>query len=278
MLKSVAVIGLGSIGSKVAESLVRSGVRRLLLVDGDIFLPGNLERHVLDWRDVGYEKVHALKRRFLEIAPNAEIEVIVDNLNWQRSARVHADHVNNIADCDVLVGATGDTAVNLFLGAIAAENRTPFVSAEVYEGGLGAVVARSLPERDPPYAFSRQCYLAYCEQQNVQPPRPGEKQYESILDDGTPVVADDASVSAAAAHCARVVIDVLDHKVAPEDPAWLLFGFRKGWLFQQHGHNIMLDVGPPTVPPEMEDAQHAEIRAFALNLADQAVNASKNSS
>ena len=41
----VAIIGVGSVGSKMAESLVRSGVRRLLLVDGDIFLPGNIERH-----------------------------------------------------------------------------------------------------------------------------------------------------------------------------------------------------------------------------------------
>lgn len=51
--QQVAIIGLGSVGSSVAELLLRSGVRRLVLVDGDVMLPGNLERHTLDWRDVG---------------------------------------------------------------------------------------------------------------------------------------------------------------------------------------------------------------------------------
>ena len=56
MGKRVGVVGAGSVGSKIAESLMRSGVERLTLVDGDVMLPGNLERHVLDWRDVGFAR------------------------------------------------------------------------------------------------------------------------------------------------------------------------------------------------------------------------------
>ena len=211
--KRVALVGVGSLGSKIAESLVRSGIRRLVLVDGDIFLPGNLERHVLDWRDVGFEKVHAVKRRLLHIAPSAEVAVIETNLDWQRPSHKHSDQLDQLAACDLLVDATGNLPTSLLVGAIAWENARPFVSAEVYEGGLGAVIARSMPDLDPPYAMGRQAYIAYCEEQNVQPPTSGEQSYEAIFDDGVPAVADDAAVSAAAGYAARVVLDILDEKV-----------------------------------------------------------------
>ena len=45
--QSVAVVGCGSLGSKIATSLARSGVRRFLLVDDDILVPANLVRNDL---------------------------------------------------------------------------------------------------------------------------------------------------------------------------------------------------------------------------------------
>ncbi|MCW2601761.1 MAG: ATP-binding protein, partial [Frankiales bacterium] len=52
--KKVAVVGLGSIGSKVAVSLARSGVSKFVLVDDDIVLPENLSRNQLDWLSIGF--------------------------------------------------------------------------------------------------------------------------------------------------------------------------------------------------------------------------------
>ncbi len=153
--KLVAVVGAGSIGSKLAECLVRSGIARLRLVDGDVMLPANLERHSLDWRDVGSRKVHALKRRLMAIVPGIDVEVTAENLDWQRSSKSHAWQVEAIANADVIVDATGDPATALFLGAIANANSRAFVSAEVFEGGIGGLVASCLPERDPPYADAR---------------------------------------------------------------------------------------------------------------------------
>ena len=40
----VGIVGLGSMGSKIAVSLARSGVRRFLLVDDDYLAPGNMVR------------------------------------------------------------------------------------------------------------------------------------------------------------------------------------------------------------------------------------------
>ncbi len=43
----VAIVGIGSVGSKIAVSLARSGVRNFVLVDDDILAPQNLVRHQL---------------------------------------------------------------------------------------------------------------------------------------------------------------------------------------------------------------------------------------
>ena len=266
--KSVAIVGLGSVGSKVAETLLRSGVYRLVFVDGDVMLPANLERHTLDWRDVGFRKAHAVKRRLRHIVSGAEIEVVAVNLNWQRSAKMHTDQIESIAKCDLIVDATGDVPTSLLLGAIAAENRKPFVSAQVFEGGLGCVIARAIPGRDPTFAQGRMAYLAYCEERNVEPPPSGQRTYEALDEGGQPLVADDAAVSIAAANASRIVLDILDDSVDDNAKAWLLLGFRHGWLFSGHGSSIALDVGPPpAVPSPVENAQAREFSHSLLREA-----------
>jgi hypothetical protein len=67
--KRVAIIGCGSLGSKVATTLARSGAESFILVDQDIFMPENLVRNELDWRDVGRHKVDALHDRLERVNP-----------------------------------------------------------------------------------------------------------------------------------------------------------------------------------------------------------------
>lgn len=262
--KRVAIIGQGSVGSKISEMLVRSGINRLLIVDGDVFLPANLERHILDWRDVGFRKVNAVKRRLNQIKPGASIIAEPYNLNWQRSAKTHAILFDDLAGCDLIVDATGDIPSSLMLGAVASENMKPFVSVTVFEGGLGALIARSIPGVDPTYVTGHAAYNAFCEAQNISPPKSGSKTYESINESGDPLVADDVAATIAAGHTARVVLDILDRTVGPQDRSWMLIGFRSGWLFSGHGHTISLDVGPATSPVEPINDEEARMFAFAL--------------
>ncbi|WP_206209012.1 hypothetical protein, partial [Vogesella mureinivorans] len=153
------------------------------------------------------------------------------NLNWQRSAKMHAWQVALLADCDVIVDATGDAATALFLGAVADANVRTFVSAEVFEGGIGALVATSLPDRDPPFVAGRAAFLGWCDAQGAKAPEPGPRRYEALAEDGMPIVADDAAVTITAGHTARIVLDIIDGRPAPVSGAWLLLGFAKAWLF-----------------------------------------------
>lgn len=73
----VIIFGIGGVGSWCAEGLVRSGVRRITIVDSDRVSPSNINRQLMATVDsVGMEKVEALKRRLLSINPRAEIEAV----------------------------------------------------------------------------------------------------------------------------------------------------------------------------------------------------------
>ena len=73
----VIIFGVGGVGSWCAESLVRSGIRHLTIVDSDRVCITNVNRQAMATTGtVGRVKVEALKERLLEINPAAEITTI----------------------------------------------------------------------------------------------------------------------------------------------------------------------------------------------------------
>ena len=72
--KRVIIFGVGGVGSWCAESLVRSGIRQLTIVDSDRVCITNINRQLMaTTKTVGQVKVEALKERLLSINPSAEI-------------------------------------------------------------------------------------------------------------------------------------------------------------------------------------------------------------
>jgi molybdopterin/thiamine biosynthesis adenylyltransferase len=55
------VVGVGAVGSQVAEVLIQNGVRRMRLIDHDTLQPNNLIRHTLTSHYLGQNKATALK-------------------------------------------------------------------------------------------------------------------------------------------------------------------------------------------------------------------------
>ncbi|MFE4950148.1 ThiF family adenylyltransferase [Leifsonia sp. NPDC056665] len=66
--KVVTIVGVGAIGSFVADGLRRSGVRALVLVDGDRLRPGNLVRHAARESFVGRPKAEAMAATLGDLA------------------------------------------------------------------------------------------------------------------------------------------------------------------------------------------------------------------
>lgn len=70
----IAVFGLGGVGGYVAESLVRSGIGELSLIDYDVVSLTNLNRQIIATEEtIGCKKVEVAKKRILSINPKCHI-------------------------------------------------------------------------------------------------------------------------------------------------------------------------------------------------------------
>ena len=84
MLRSlhVCVIGVGGVGSWTAESLIRTGVGEITLVDGDSISMSNFNRQIQALQTtLGESKVEAMKLRLLDINPECQVNVIEKYIN-----------------------------------------------------------------------------------------------------------------------------------------------------------------------------------------------------
>ena len=72
---SVAIFGVGGVGSFTAEALARSGVGTFYLYDHDDVALSNINRQIIaTHKTIGRVKVDVMKERILEINPNAVVE------------------------------------------------------------------------------------------------------------------------------------------------------------------------------------------------------------
>jgi tRNA A37 threonylcarbamoyladenosine dehydratase len=85
----VAVIGVGGVGSWAVESLARSGVGRLVLVDLDEICVTNVNRqlHAVDGH-IGRQKTEVMAERARAIHPGAEVEVVPRFFTGQSAAEI----------------------------------------------------------------------------------------------------------------------------------------------------------------------------------------------
>ena len=73
--KTVAVFGLGGVGSFVCEALARGGIGHLILVDNDTVAESNINRQLVALHStLGKKKTEVAKARVLDINPAAKVE------------------------------------------------------------------------------------------------------------------------------------------------------------------------------------------------------------
>lgn len=151
----VAVIGVGGVGSWVAEALARSGVAALTLIDLDHVSESNINRQVqaLD-TTLGQAKVLALRDRIAQIHPACRVHAV--------EAFVEADNWPGLLPerVDALVDACDQVRAKALLAAWALESGLPFVSVGAAGGKrhAQAVEVEDLAEvtHDPLLASLRQ--------------------------------------------------------------------------------------------------------------------------
>ncbi len=95
----VILFGVGGVGSWCAESLVRSGIRHLTIVDSDRVSISNCNRQLMATsKTIGQVKVDVLRERLLEINPNAEIIALQMVYDASTAESFHLENFDYIID------------------------------------------------------------------------------------------------------------------------------------------------------------------------------------
>jgi hypothetical protein len=122
----VALIGVGALGSMLAELLVRGGTYDLTLVDGERVEAGNLVRHVLTQTALGEFKAKALAAHLNAVSPHARVVAV------PRELPLAAAEVKELLEpFDLVIDCTSSDDVLIALGRVMFGGPKSFASASV---------------------------------------------------------------------------------------------------------------------------------------------------
>lgn len=190
--RRVAVIGVGAVGSFVADLLFRSGLRDLTLLDPKRVRPGNPVRHLAGRAFVGYPKSTAVKYRL------AALGFEVSGVNDRHDAlATPTDAMMLLETHDLIIDATANPRATALLVWAANHTQRPVVSVCGQRQG-GIVRVDRFPLRDT--------------EQHLEalPPVPGGGNADREYGCDEPVSpTPPTAVMAAAELASRVVIDEL---------------------------------------------------------------------
>ena len=111
---TVAVCGLGGLGSNIAFALARAGVGKLILIDFDSVDITNLHRQQYKASQIGTNKTDALRDNLFEIAPYATIET--------HSVRISENNAEALLEkADIICEAFDDAEAKAMLTNLALE-------------------------------------------------------------------------------------------------------------------------------------------------------------
>ena len=123
----IGIVGLGSVGSVVAEGLARTGIRELVLIDHDVVKPHNLDRLLnASTRDIGRPKTDVAEKSARKASTARKIRIINHRKNIQDKAAYAAAR-----DCDILMSCVDSPLARDLLNRIAYRDAIPVVDGGV---------------------------------------------------------------------------------------------------------------------------------------------------
>ena len=123
--KHVLVVGVGGVGAYAAEMLVRAGIGKITIVDGDCVENTNRNRQLLALTStLGQPKVDVFKQRLLDINPRLQATAVYDFLQDEKIPQLFENQ-----KFDFLIDAIDSVAPKTYLIAEAVRRQVPVVSA-----------------------------------------------------------------------------------------------------------------------------------------------------
>jgi molybdopterin/thiamine biosynthesis adenylyltransferase len=136
--RRVLLGGAGSVGSRIAEDLVRSGVGTVTVIDPDLVDPANLARTVYSAADIGVPKPDALARRLQAIDPAVAV--------YRHGTPLGAtDLTEALVGISLVIAATDDMTEQALLAHHAYAAGIPLVACALYKKAAAGEVVLSVP-------------------------------------------------------------------------------------------------------------------------------------
>lgn len=220
--KSVALIGLGALGSTVAELLAKAGVGKFYLCDADRLSTGNVARHVGGIDEFGAWKTRVVMRRLLEINPflKFESEDVITGSAISSLAKLSAF----MKPADIIISTVADEGVESVINQIAVIDEKPVIYGRALRRGSIGRVFLVRPRVDACKSCISEYHKSDLEGNKVPKDwiRIEERPEDVLLHEcGRPVIAGSAvDLSFISNLIARVALDVLEGK-PPDGNHWI---------------------------------------------------------
>ena len=140
---TVAVIGVGGLGSPVCMYLAAAGIGQLIIVDDQTVEESNLNRQLLHWQEdarTSRLKVDSAADKLMAMNPDLKVR--------KHSVRIASDNISLLLDdADILVDCTDNFETRMILNDYAIHTNKPFVhgAVESLHGQITTVLADRTP-------------------------------------------------------------------------------------------------------------------------------------
>ena len=100
--KTILVVGIGGVGGYATESLVRTGIKNIILIDHDTIDISNINRQIISTnKNIGNVKVEEFKKRILDINPDCNVithKLFLDRTNYNLLDNYKIDYIIDCCD------------------------------------------------------------------------------------------------------------------------------------------------------------------------------------
>lgn len=120
---NIFIIGIGGVGGYTLESLIRSGITKITICDGDIIEKTNLNRQIISSNNnIGNKKVIEARKRANQLNPDCQITTIEAKIEPSAIPEL------NLNQFDYVIDACDDINVKLSLIEYCFQNKTKIIS------------------------------------------------------------------------------------------------------------------------------------------------------
>ena len=129
----IGIIGMGGIGCPLSQYLISSGIKELLIADGDIIEKSNLNRQILfNLNDIGRKKVYVAKEKLKLINTECSINTIDRNID--------SNNICDLSQCSIIVDATDNWLTSKLLNEYCLKKSINFLYSSALKHDLQIIL------------------------------------------------------------------------------------------------------------------------------------------